>query len=107
MTIPATIDAAEAGRRLWDVIAVGAGPAGAVAARELARRGASVLLVERATFPRPKVCGCCLNPWSLATLAGLGLGDLVAGLGGVPLHNMRLAAWGRQVMLPRTGSVSL
>ena len=38
-----------------EIVVIGAGPAGAVAAAELAGRGRDVLLVDRATFPRPKV----------------------------------------------------
>ena len=41
----------------FDVIVVGAGPAGSTAARELAAGGARVLVVDRATFPRYKACG--------------------------------------------------
>lgn len=41
----------------FDVIVVGAGPAGSVAAYEAARRGLSVLLLDRAGFPRDKPCG--------------------------------------------------
>ena len=37
---------------LWDAIVIGAGPAGAIAVRELSRRGATTLLVERHSFPR-------------------------------------------------------
>jgi len=40
-----------------DVLIVGAGPAGSTAAYRLRREGASVLLVDRATFPRDKPCG--------------------------------------------------
>ncbi len=40
-----------------DVIVVGAGPAGSTAAREIASRGARVLLLDRAKFPRDKPCG--------------------------------------------------
>lgn len=40
-----------------DVIVVGAGPAGSTAAYRLAAAGASVLLLDRATFPRDKPCG--------------------------------------------------
>jgi geranylgeranyl reductase family protein len=41
----------------YDAIVVGAGPAGSTAAREIAARGQSVLLLDRAKFPRDKPCG--------------------------------------------------
>ena len=41
----------------WDVVVVGAGPAGSTAARVAAAAGASVLLLDRARFPRYKTCG--------------------------------------------------
>ena len=41
----------------FDVLVVGAGPAGSTAAYRLAREGASVLLADKATFPRDKPCG--------------------------------------------------
>jgi geranylgeranyl reductase family protein len=41
----------------YDVAVIGAGPAGSVTAIHLARRGARVLLLDRATFPRDKPCG--------------------------------------------------
>ncbi|HET8626673.1 MAG TPA: geranylgeranyl reductase family protein, partial [Thermomicrobiales bacterium] len=41
----------------YDVIVVGAGPAGSTAARECAARGLAVLLLDRAEFPRDKPCG--------------------------------------------------
>jgi len=41
----------------YDVIVAGAGPAGSTAARECAARGLSVLLLEKAAFPRDKPCG--------------------------------------------------
>jgi geranylgeranyl reductase family protein len=42
---------------IWDVIVVGAGPAGSTAARVAAEGGARVLLIDRARFPRYKTCG--------------------------------------------------
>jgi flavin-dependent dehydrogenase len=97
-----------AAARLWDVVVVGAGPAGALAAYETARRGLAVLLVDKATFPRWKVCGSCLNGWALATLSGVGLGGLVQRLGAIPLNRLHLAARGcrAQVALPRGAALS-
>ena len=99
MTIPATTTPEGAARRTWDAVVVGAGPAGAMAAHELARRGASVLLVDRASFPRWKVCGCSLNGRVLATLREVGLGELPARHGAVPLVDVELAARGRSATL--------
>jgi flavin-dependent dehydrogenase len=79
----------------WDVIVVGGGPAGALAAHELARTGASTLLVERARMPRAKVCGGCLDAEALSALAACGLGGLPARLGAVPLHTAEIRAGGR------------
>ena len=58
---------------MFDVIVCGAGPAGSVAAAVLARGGARVLLVDRARFPRDKLCGDTINPGALAVLRRLGL----------------------------------
>ena len=54
-----------------DVLVVGAGPAGTIAARQLAVAGVRVRIVDRATFPRDKLCGDTLNPGSLAMLSRL------------------------------------
>jgi menaquinone-9 beta-reductase len=54
-----------------DVLVVGAGPAGSVAALVLARAGLTVRLIDRARFPRHKLCGDTLNPGALALLASL------------------------------------
>jgi menaquinone-9 beta-reductase len=58
---------------MLDVLIVGAGPAGAVAALVLARAGVRVRLVDRATFPRDKLCGDTVNPGTLAHLRRLGI----------------------------------
>ena len=60
-----------------DVIVVGAGPAGSVAATVLARAGARVRLVDRATFPREKLCGDTVNPGTLAILRRLRMADAI------------------------------
>lgn len=51
-----------------DVLVVGAGPAGAMLACLLARSNIKVLLVDRSSFPRDKVCGDILTPRSLESL---------------------------------------
>jgi geranylgeranyl reductase family protein len=56
-----------------DVLVVGAGPAGSIAALVLARAGVRVRLVDRARFPRDKLCGDTINPGSLAILDRLGV----------------------------------
>jgi flavin-dependent dehydrogenase len=56
----------------YDVAVIGAGPAGSAAAIELSRAGASVLLLEKAAFPRHKVCGEFLSPEVAAILDELG-----------------------------------
>ena len=78
----------------WDVVVVGAGPAGALAAHGLASRGVRVLLVEQRLFPRWKVCGACLSPQALAALKTAGLGNLVAAQGGLPLERLQLGVAG-------------
>ena len=51
-----------------DAIVVGAGPAGSMAALVLAQAGVKVRVIDRALFPRDKLCGDTLNPGALAIL---------------------------------------
>lgn len=53
---------------MYDAIVVGAGPAGATAARQLARAGLQVALVDRASFPRRKPCAGALTAKALSQL---------------------------------------
>ena len=74
-----------------DVLVVGAGPAGAIAATVLARAGARVRLLDRASFPRDKLCGDTLNPGTLAVLARLGLAAPIVDRG-LPVYGMRVTS---------------
>ncbi len=65
--------------RAWDVLVVGAGPAGATCAYQLATAGQRVLLVERSRHPRWKVCGGCLSALGVETLRSIGLGGVLEG----------------------------
>ena len=61
-----------------DVAVVGGGPAGAAAAARLAAAGFRTVLVDRASFPRDKVCGDFVGPMALAELADLGIAQTEA-----------------------------
>ncbi len=78
----------------WDVIVVGAGPAGSATARLLAKAGARVLLLDRARFPREKPCSEYLSPESTRVLERLGAEvlDAVAAAAPARLTGMRVVA---------------
>lgn len=88
--------------RTWDVAVVGAGPAGALAAYLLARAGHSVVLLERAAWPRRKVCGCVLNGNARETLNAVGLASILTDA--VPSDRFLLAAGGRTASIRLTGN---
>ena len=75
-----------------DVVVVGAGPAGAATAILLAERGHQVVLLDRARFPRDKVCGEYLSPEASRILDRLGVLKAVEAAGARPLRGMRIVA---------------
>src|SRR5690348_14845948 len=89
--------------REWDVVVVGAGVAGAVSAMHLARSKLRVLLVEKSSCPREKVCGGCLNAAALHALAAAGveLND------GRDYARKRLACDGRAAEFPLPPGVAI
>ncbi len=74
----------------YDLIVAGGGPAGSVAALTAARAGLRTLVLDRAHFPRPKVCGDCLNPSVWPVLERLGLEAGVRALPHSELRRVRL-----------------
>jgi menaquinone-9 beta-reductase len=92
-----------------DVLIVGGGPAGSSAALRLAREGYGVIVLERARFPRTKVCGEYLSPGACAALAELELlAPVTAEAHG--LRTIRLAGFGTDqvsLRLPGAGALSL
>src|ERR1700733_2284681 len=91
----------------WEVLVVGAGPAGAIAAGELGKRGKKVLLVDKSSFPRYKVCGCCLSTNAISILRQYQMQDLPSALNAVPLTELRLFAGGSEASLPLNSGFAL
>ena len=52
----------------YDVLVIGAGPAGSAAAAWAAGLGLDVVLADKETFPRDKACGDGLTPRAIAEL---------------------------------------
>jgi menaquinone-9 beta-reductase len=67
--------------KIWDVVIVGAGPAGSTAAIHLATKGHRVLLLDKDDFPRDKICGDGLIPDAISALQRLDLYQQVTALG--------------------------
>jgi len=83
-----------------DVLVVGAGPAGTTAAATLARAGRSVMVVDKAVFPRDKCCGDGLTTLALRELEAVGLRpERVANWQTVEAAWLRSPS-GREVCLP-------
>lgn len=80
------------GPRGADVIVVGGGPAGASTAWSLAKAGIDVLVLDRARFPRDKVCAEYLSPQASRIFSGMGVLDEIEAAGAAQLAGMHLRA---------------
>jgi geranylgeranyl reductase family protein len=82
-----------------DVIVVGAGPAGSTTAYHLAQSGADVLLLEKASFPREKVCGDGLTPRAVKAITSMGI-DTSEKAGWLHNKGLRIIGGGMRLELP-------
>src|SRR5262245_21624474 len=85
----------------YDVIVIGAGPAGSTVSALLARAGLRVLLLEKSRFPREKVCGEFITPDCLNVFDRLGVGEKMFDAGAKVIDQWTLVAPdGRGVNVP-------
>jgi geranylgeranyl reductase family protein len=82
-----------------DVIVVGAGPAGSTTAYYLAQAGLDVLMLEKSTFPREKVCGDGLTPRGVRALVAMGI-SVSEQDGWVRNQGLRVIGAGKRLELP-------
>ncbi|MDB5649536.1 MAG: NAD(P)/FAD-dependent oxidoreductase [Hyphomicrobiales bacterium] len=76
----------------YDAIVIGAGPAGGTTSLCLARAGWSVAVVEKAEFPRAKVCGEFMSATNAPLFADLGLADFIDHAAGPQIRRVGLFA---------------
>ena len=88
-----------------DVVVIGAGPAGSIAAVTAARAGRQVMLLERAAFPREKVCGCCIAPRGVDELASAGLETVLDDAS--RLECVRLEGGQRSAVITRDSGIAI
>ncbi|RKN39196.1 geranylgeranyl reductase family protein [Streptomyces hoynatensis] len=81
-----------------DVIVVGAGPAGSTTAFHLAQAGLDVLLLEKTSFPREKVCGDGLTPRAVKQLVAMGI-DVSEEAGWLRNKGLRVISAGKRLEL--------
>ncbi|MBS2003877.1 MAG: NAD(P)/FAD-dependent oxidoreductase [Cyanobacteria bacterium SZAS LIN-5] len=91
----------------WDAIVIGAGPSGALAAYLLAQKFNKVLLVDKAKFPRSKVCGCCINLAAVNILESCSLGYILQDQNAVSLSKLKLFEKEQQANVKLPGGFSL
>ncbi len=90
----------------YDAVVIGAGPAGATAALILARAGWSVAIVEKARYPRRKVCGEFMSATNVPLFAELGLSHLMSRAAGPEIRRVGLFARDAEIVAPMPTTAS-
>ncbi|HEY1268507.1 MAG TPA: NAD(P)/FAD-dependent oxidoreductase [Candidatus Binatia bacterium] len=86
----------------FDAAVVGAGPAGSAAAIFLARRGYAVALIDKAVFPRDKLCGDFLNPAGWNLFGRLGIRDPLLASDHQKVTAFRVSTASAEALIPFT-----
>jgi flavin-dependent dehydrogenase len=83
-----------------DLLVIGAGPSGSACATTAARAGLDVLLVDKSSFPRDKLCGDFLAPGAVERLKRLGIDEQKFSLSPTILKGTRLCYGGHDIWMP-------
>ncbi|HXN14749.1 MAG TPA: FAD-dependent oxidoreductase, partial [Usitatibacter sp.] len=86
--------------KTFDALVIGAGPAGSSAALLLARAGWSVAVIEKAEFPRRKVCGEFISASTWPLLHELGVAEELLARAGPPVAHVGLFAGATVLAVP-------
>lgn len=84
----------------YDAVVIGAGPSGSAIASLLAEEKYRVLLLDKAEFPRAKVCGCCLSNRAIHLLDDLNRTNVLNKLQAPVVKGFLLSAGQKQLHLP-------
>jgi 2-polyprenyl-6-methoxyphenol hydroxylase-like FAD-dependent oxidoreductase len=88
-------------KTIHDVIIIGGGPAGATAAAFIASQGHKVLVLEKARFPREKLCGEFISPECVTIFERLGVDRAIRDAGARVIRRMDLIVPdGRRIEIP-------
>jgi geranylgeranyl reductase family protein len=103
VTSPSTVAEARTrpGRSRYDAVVVGGGPAGSVMGWSLAKRGIRTLVLDRARFPREKVCGDFVEPRGLRLFQTMGCLDALEANGPLAITHVNLFLNGRSAYRER------
>jgi len=92
-------------RKIYDLIIIGAGPAGSIAALYAHRARLNVLLLDKEDFPRDKICGDAISGKSMTILGELGFVEEAQKLPGAHIHSVLFSSpQGISVDIPLQGS---